>query len=118
MCAQAFADGFGRALATELAGAKIDSVSVVAHYVVSNMSGFDRPSMSVPTAEQFAKSTLSKIGAASQLVPHWQHDLMARIIGLLPQDLVATQVRWVLPPASPLPCTSLHTAPHRLDGME
>ncbi len=88
---KAFADAFGRALDTELASSRIDSVSIVAHYVVSNMSGFDRPSMSVPTATAFAKTTLNKLGAGSQLIPHWHHDLMARIINLLPSSFVATK---------------------------
>jgi 17beta-estradiol 17-dehydrogenase / very-long-chain 3-oxoacyl-CoA reductase len=88
---KSFDDVFSRALAPELKKMGIDSVSVVAHYVVSAMSGFYKPKWDVPMPETFAAATLDKIGYAAQIVPFWAHDFMARIISLFPQDFVANQ---------------------------
>lgn len=85
---KSYVDAFALALAPELAPYQIESISVVAHYVVSSMSGFDRPSMSVPTAHRFARDTLNKLGAGPRLIPYWHHDLYARFVSLLPMRLV------------------------------
>jgi 17beta-estradiol 17-dehydrogenase / very-long-chain 3-oxoacyl-CoA reductase len=89
---KAYNDVLARALAGELKPAGIDVKSVVPHYVVSAMSGFSRPSWSVPDAVTFAKATLAKTAIWDYAIaPHWFHDVTARIAGLLPDPVVGSK---------------------------
>jgi 17beta-estradiol 17-dehydrogenase / very-long-chain 3-oxoacyl-CoA reductase len=85
---KAYNDFFSRSLSAEVAKARIDVVSITPHYVVSEMSGFKKPSMSIPTAVDFANMTLKKASYGPVLSPHWHHDLTQRIAKLLPESYV------------------------------
>ena len=88
---KAYNEAFANALAGELAPLKIDVRAVLPHYVVSAMSGFRRPTMTVPAAKPFAFRALDQVGLGSfSIVPHWAHQLQMTISSLLPSSVVGT----------------------------
>ncbi len=89
---KAYNDAFARALAGELAPAGVTVKSIVPHYVVSAMSGFSRPSWSVPDGTTFARAALDKTAYPDvSIAPHWFHDVTTRIAAALPDSLVGKQ---------------------------
>jgi len=88
---KAYIDAFSRALSQELKPIGIDSVSIVPHYVVSDMSHFKHPSTLIPTAKKFAQDTLAKIGGGVAMFPYMWHDVYRTLISCVPSGHVAKQ---------------------------
>jgi 17beta-estradiol 17-dehydrogenase / very-long-chain 3-oxoacyl-CoA reductase len=89
---KAYGDVFARALRPELAVHGIEVVSVGAHFVVSLMSGFKKPSFFVPSAYRFACDALAKVGTQAEIWPYWPHDLLIRTIRCFPRDFISNRV--------------------------
>jgi len=87
---KAYLDAFSKALSQELKPLGIDCISIVPHYVVSAMSRFKKPTLLVPTANQFAQDTLTKIGRGAAIFPYVWHDVYRTVIGCLPSSYVAS----------------------------
>lgn len=85
---KAFVAAFSDALNTELKGSGVKSVGAVAHYVVSAMSGFKRPSLLVADPNDFARQMLDKLEHGPVVTPFPTHDLFIRVASsLLPASV-------------------------------
>lgn len=88
---KAYLDAFALALAGEVARDGVIVHSVAPFFVESPMAKM-RASLTVPSAELFARRTLAAVGGSPRLCPHWPHAIMADALRLLP---LKTQVRYV-----------------------
>jgi len=79
---KAFLQYWSSALASELADDNVDVYLVLSHLVTTAMSKIRRPSLLIPTARNFVKSSLSKVGrggfqvASNTYTPWWAHSFM------------------------------------------
>ena len=79
---KAFLQYWSSALAAELADDNVDVYLVLSHLVTTAMSKIRRPSLLIPTARNFVKASLSKIGrggflkASNTYTPWWSHSVM------------------------------------------
>lgn len=87
---KAFLQYWSSSLASELADDNVDVYLVLSHLVTTAMSKIRRPSLLIPTARNFVKSTLSKVGsggyqnASNTYTPWWSHSIMVWAVeGLL-----------------------------------
>jgi 17beta-estradiol 17-dehydrogenase / very-long-chain 3-oxoacyl-CoA reductase len=87
---KAFLQHWSSALAAELASDGVDVQLVLSHLVTTAMSKVRRPSLLIPTARNFVKATLSKVGsgayqtASSTYTPWWSHAFMLWFIETVP----------------------------------
>lgn len=87
---KAFLQHWSSALASELAGDGVDVHLVLSHLVTTAMSKVRRPSLLIPTARNFVRATLGKIGsgsyqnASSTYTPWWTHAVMLWFIETIP----------------------------------
>lgn len=87
---KAFLQHWSSALAAELASDGVDVQLVLSHLVTTAMSKIRRPSLLIPTARNFVKATLSKVGsgayqtASNTYTPWWSHAFMLWVIETVP----------------------------------
>lgn len=87
---KAFVNAFSDALHWEYAEKKVRVVSITPYFVVSAMTGIKRATMMVPAARKLASDALLKIGNVGVVFsPYFLHDVMEKVMGLLPRPLVA-----------------------------
>ncbi|ODA81131.1 hypothetical protein RJ55_04094 [Drechmeria coniospora] len=87
---KAFLQQWSNALASELADDHIDVYLVLSHLVTTSMSKIRRPSLLIPSARNFVKAALGKIGlggyqtAPNTYTPWWSHSIMLWLIENVP----------------------------------
>ncbi|KAF4345010.1 3-ketoacyl reductase [Fusarium beomiforme] len=87
---KAFLQQWSNALSAELADDNVDVYLVLSHLVTTAMSKVRRPSLLVPTARNFVKATLGKVGlggyqtAPNTYTPWWSHSFMLWFIENIP----------------------------------
>jgi len=89
---KSYVDNFSRMLAIEYQSKGIFIQSVTPAFVVSKMSGFRRPAMTIPTADAFVRSAVRTIGYEVSVAGYWAHDIMRTFSCLLPESLVGPKV--------------------------
>ena len=83
---KAFLQYWSSALASELAEDNVDVYLVLSHLVTTAMSKIRRPSLLIPTARNFVKASLNKVGrggfltTSSAYTPWWTHSVFVWII--------------------------------------
>lgn len=77
-----------KSLSVELAASNVDVLAAVPGYVVSNMSGIRRTSVSVASAGHVARMSLGTLGKSHTICPYVVHGLMKFIITTLPTSIV------------------------------
>ncbi|XP_063587268.1 very-long-chain 3-oxoacyl-CoA reductase-like [Penaeus indicus] len=90
---KAFVDYFSEALGVEYKCSGITVQTITPGYVSTNMTSYSekiyKPSLTVPTASNFAAHALDTLGYSSYTTGYWSHGIMAWVI-----DNFAT--RWIL----------------------
>jgi len=89
---KAYVDNFSRMLAIEYKGKGIFIQSVTPAFVISKMSGFRRPTLTIPTADKFVRSAVRTIGYEVSVAGFWVHDVIRTIVRMLPESLVGPNV--------------------------
>lgn len=83
---KAFLQQWTNALASELAGDRIDVQLAIAFLVTTAMSKVRRPSLMIPAASPFVRATLAKLGSGTWQVepntysPWWSHAILAWVV--------------------------------------
>ena len=92
---KAFVVQFSRDLQIEYQNQGITIQALTPGYVVSNMSKISSPSLMVPSAEDYVKSALGKLGVDTVCTGFWTHDLLVfflrvrAVLGLVGKDIPA-----------------------------
>ena len=92
---KAFVVQFSRDLQIEYQNQGITIQALTPGYVVSNMSKISSPSLMVPSAEDYVKSALGKLGVDTMCTGFWTHDLLVftlrvrAVLGLVGKDIPA-----------------------------
>lgn len=87
---KAFLQHWSSALAAELADDNVDVYLVLSHLVTTAMSKVRKPSLLIPTARNFVKTALGKIGsggyqtASNTYTPWWSHAFMLWFVETVP----------------------------------
>ncbi|KZZ95326.1 3-ketoacyl-CoA reductase [Moelleriella libera RCEF 2490] len=87
---KAFLQQWSSALASELADDRVDVYLCLSHLVTTAMSKVRRPSLLIPTAPNFVRSALGKVGLGgyqsvpNSYVPWWSHSFMLWLIETFP----------------------------------
>ncbi|KAM5345254.1 hypothetical protein ACJ41O_011116 [Fusarium nematophilum] len=87
---KAFLQQWSNALSSELSDDNVDVYLVLSHLVTTAMSKVRRPSLLIPNARNFVKSTLGKVGlggfqtAPNTYTPWWSHAFMLWLIENVP----------------------------------
>jgi len=97
---KAFINNFSQGLQQEYKTKGISVMSLIPFYVVSKMSKFRKPSLTVCAARRLAKDTLKKIGNSVVINPYWVHDVIFivtnRIIPLsMSFNMALSQMKWL-----------------------
>jgi 17beta-estradiol 17-dehydrogenase / very-long-chain 3-oxoacyl-CoA reductase len=82
---------FSASLASEYGPRGIHVQSQSPAFVATAMSR-QKPSLAVPTAEQYARAAADAIGSGVSVVPYWSHKAVDAVLSVLPQWLVQRQV--------------------------
>ena len=93
---QAFNNAWSIALKSEYSKFGIEVMSLLPMYVQSNMTGFKKTSMFVPSARHFAKRIVNSIGNGLlplEYSPVWTHSLVQNVMFLIPESLRQSYVR-------------------------
>lgn len=89
---KSYVDNFSRTLAIEYQNKGIFVQSLTPAFVVSNMSKFRRPTISIPTAANFARSAVRTIGYENSVAGYWAHDIIRAAIEFLPDSVVGPRI--------------------------
>jgi 17beta-estradiol 17-dehydrogenase / very-long-chain 3-oxoacyl-CoA reductase len=73
---KAFLRSWSEALAAELRPHGVHCTHLNTYFVVSNMSKISRPSLFVPTAKNYVRAALKRLGAAPCVTPYPWHNIM------------------------------------------
>eukprot|EP01080_Neovahlkampfia_damariscottae_P004279 gene4279-7615_t len=87
---KSFNNAFSISLKSEYQKQGIEVMSLLPMYVQSNMTGFKKTSMFIPSARQFAKKVVNSIGNGLLPLEHspvWTHSLVQNIMFLIPERL-------------------------------
>jgi len=85
---KAFIDTFATALSEEVRGHGIDVLAIRPFYVVSNMSGFRKPSLTVRSQGGMARDALRCLGHTPRAQPYVIHRLIEFVFSLMPLSLM------------------------------
>jgi len=83
---KAYVDGLYRTLHYEYAG-KVDFQVQTPALVCTKLAKIRKPSLTVPSAEAYAKVACNAIGYEARISPFWAHALQIALINLLPESL-------------------------------
>lgn len=90
--AKAYVDFFTRSLSSELAGTGVTVSCHLPYFVVSKMSKIRKSSIGTPTPKNWVRSSLSKIGVGTSIVPYWSHRLQDAFVFAVPTALLAPMI--------------------------
>jgi len=91
---KAFVNNFTYNMNLEFAGKNVTFAAHAPMYVISAMSGLKErhKSITVPTAEQYARAAVKQFGYAGILSPYWSHAFYLYLIECLPEFIIAPLV--------------------------
>jgi len=89
---KAFVNSFTDNMQAECVNKGVTFSSHMPMYVVSAMSKIKRPSLTVPTPEQYAKTAVKHFGYSGTLSPYWSHAFYAGAMQQLPWKILAPLV--------------------------
>jgi len=89
---KAFVNSFTENMSLEYKGKGVTFSAQMPMYVISAMSKIRRPSLTVPTAEGYAKAAVKHFGYSGILSPYWSHAFYAGAIQQLPWAFTAPLV--------------------------
>jgi len=81
---KAFVDNFTTNCQLEMGGKGLTFSSQIPMFVVSNMSKIRRSSLTVPTADSYAKASVAAMGYSGTISPYWSHAITVGILNQLP----------------------------------
>ncbi len=87
--AKAYVDFFTRSLASELAGTGVTASCHLPYFVTTKMSKIRKSSIGTPTPKNWVRSSLSKLGVGTSIVPYWSHRLQDAVVFAVPKALLA-----------------------------
>lgn len=86
---KAFVDNFTTNCQLEMGGKGVTFSAQQPMFVVSNMSKIRRSSLTVPTADAYAKAAVGAIGHSGTISPYWTHAILVGLITQLPWLITA-----------------------------
>jgi len=89
---KAFVDYFSRMLAVEYKHYGLFIQSVTPAFVVTKMSGFRRPTLTIPTAKAYVRSALRTVGYDTSVAGFWAHDILRALATLAPESFIAPSI--------------------------
>jgi len=89
---KAYVDHFSRMMSFECASKGIFIQSLTPAFVVSKMSGFRRPTLTIPQAAVFARSAVKTIGYETSVAGFWAHDVIRWGASFVPESLVGGRI--------------------------
>ncbi|GBG26039.1 Very-long-chain 3-oxoacyl-CoA reductase [Hondaea fermentalgiana] len=85
---KAFVEYFSYSLNTEYASKGIFVQCHAPFFIVSKLSKFKRPSAFIPTAEDYARKALTKLGGEPVVSPHAPHQVASYLMDCIPESLI------------------------------